>query len=298
MEKIEVGNYVRARPSKRTKNIGGSIGLVRQLTEVESKKGKLPRALVLWPSGTDGLPHPFERIIDCELLVVCDLPRWMIPNDLIECSPVPVEPEPEPEPEVKSAWTTFPSAEGFHQGDRVRAGKGKKSEIGTIRWFVRVDDKWRALVGWSSDRTEQYVDLVKLHRVEPNFIEPEPTPPEPEPEPNDDEIFDHDKCPGASMAGCGGDLRFDPDIVGDTCGGLTLRGWDVCTKCGQQWLARKGSVPYDAAWKLASGGRSVETGDGRIRVDGCSNTGALMERILRLPELELEVARLRKDAKP
>lgn len=297
MEKIEVGNYVRARPSKRAKKhggqegIGGSIGLVRQLTE--TKKG--PRALVLWPSGTDGLPHPFERLVDCELLVVCDLPRWMIPNDLVEAKPLAEEPE--PAPARPHGWDTFSSAEGFTQGDRVRAGKGKRSEIGTIRWFVRVDDRWRALVGWTSDHTEQYVDLVKLHRVEPNFVVPEP-----EPEPAPEEFFDHDKCPGAPskegvLPGCGGDLRFDPDVVGNTCGGLTLRGWDVCTKCGSQWLARKGAVPYDAAWKLASGGRSVETGDGRIRVDGCSDTGALMARIAKLPELELEVARLRKEVK-
>jgi len=95
---------------------------------------------------------------------------------------------------------------------------------------------------------------------------------------------------------CGGDLKFDPNLVGDTCGGLTLRGWMACQKCGKAWLAPKGmATVYDGAWKLAKGGRSVETGNGRIRVDGGSNVEALMARIVKLPELELEVAKLRKE---
>lgn len=303
METIEVGNLVRARANKRTKSVAGSLGRVREIDEQDGRK----RALVLWPTGTNGLPHPFEQHVDCELLTVCDLPRWMIPNELMSTGDIgqAVVPETPTEPAAFTVDTSeaapvpgrgyrdpfaTKSAGDFKQGDRVRVGKGKKAEIGTIQGFVHVERRgWRALVAWPSDKTEQFVDLVKLRRVEP---EPEPEP-KPEPKPEPEEPFDHDKCPGAK-GDCGGELRFDPDIVGETCGGLTLRGWDVCTKCGSTWIARKGAVPYDAKWKLASGGRSVETGDGRIRVDGCSNTEALMVRIARLPELELEVARLRK----
>jgi len=91
---------------------------------------------------------------------------------------------------------------------------------------------------------------------------------------------------------CGGELVFDPDLVGDTVGGLTRIGWDVCKACGRAWLSKQG-MSFEK-WKLAGGGRSVETGVGRIRVDGAQDAKALMARIVKLPELELEVARLRK----
>lgn len=92
---------------------------------------------------------------------------------------------------------------------------------------------------------------------------------------------------------CNGVLVFDPDLVGDTCGGLTRIGWDICQNCGRAWLSDQG-VSHEGAWRLASGSRSVETGVGRIRVDGAKDTRALMERVAKLPDLELEVARLRK----
>lgn len=93
---------------------------------------------------------------------------------------------------------------------------------------------------------------------------------------------------------CSAMLKFDPTIVGDTVGGLTLRGWDVCMSvlCGKAWLSER-AIPAAGEWKLASGGRSVETGQGRIRVDGGTDVETLMARILKLPELELEIARLR-----
>lgn len=99
-------------------------------------------------------------------------------------------------------------------------------------------------------------------------------------------MADDRACPDCKVS-----LVFDPDLVGETCGGLTLRGWDVCPKCSTAWLAPKGmAVVYEGTWKLSSGSRSVETGNGRIRVDGCSNAEALMKRIVDLPALELRHA--------
>lgn len=86
---------------------------------------------------------------------------------------------------------------------------------------------------------------------------------------------------------CGGPLTFDPTKVGDTVGGLTLRGWLMCA-CGKGWLTRR-AVPAER-WRVSSGGRSVETGDGRIRVDGGGNVSSMVARLVRLPDLEETIA--------
>lgn len=187
------------------------------------------------------------------------------------------------------------------KGDHVRQFMSKLKQrytgpVGMIVDFVNVKMRargvvWRAFVHWQpegEEAYEQYVDAELLDKTDAPL--PVPPLPEPEPDPELDGLFTK-KC-----ADCGGDLEFDPDLVGDTVGGLTLRGWMVCKQCSKAWLAPKGmAVVYEGSWKLASGGRSVETGNGRIRVDGCSDVEALMARIVKLPDLELEVAYLRKN---
>lgn len=85
---------------------------------------------------------------------------------------------------------------------------------------------------------------------------------------------------------CGGVLRFEPDFVGETAGGLVLRGWNYCETCDDYQLSRRG-VPHEQ-WRLARGGISVDTGALRIRVEGddVEAKRELTARIVRLPELE------------
>ncbi len=98
-------------------------------------------------------------------------------------------------------------------------------------------------------------------------------------------------CNGASIAACcDKPLRFDPDMVGKTCGGLALRGWDVCDTCGAAYLVKGRSVPANGAgqWAIAKGGRSVDAGGIKVRPEK-GNTKAVqrvMARISRVPELE------------
>lgn len=50
-------------------------------------------------------------------------------------------------------------------GDRVRVARTR--EVGIVRSFVEPRPGWRrALVAWTEDQTEQYVDAAKLERVE------------------------------------------------------------------------------------------------------------------------------------
>lgn len=96
---------------------------------------------------------------------------------------------------------------------------------------------------------------------------------------------------------CGKPLRWDPDFEGRSCGGLALRGGNVCDTCGQAYLSRR-SRPNEE-WKLAAGGLSIETGIGRIRIDSHDKEVAreLIARILRLPELERLAVAGERDAK-
>ena len=93
--------------------------------------------------------------------------------------------------------------------------------------------------------------------------------------------------------------RWESEAVGKTCGGLMVRGWWVCRVCGVHILGDD-SHEAEAEWTLNKGGRSIDTGAGRLRVEGgdAERTAELMARLLRLPELEREVERLRRQAKP
>ena len=89
---------------------------------------------------------------------------------------------------------------------------------GTVRAFVEPKPGWRrALVAWQ-DGTEQYVDVEKLS-----------------PAPIDADL---DACT------CGGALRWDPDVRGETCGGMHLVGGLVCAACGTAFISEK-SRPDD-----------------------------------------------------
>lgn len=97
----------------------------------------------------------------------------------------------------------------------------------------------------------------------------------------------NENAPEGTCPACGGALRFDPLLVGDTVGGLTLRGWDVCTACGKGWHAGRRAVTHEQ-WKLAGGGLSVDAGHARIRLDGGDHgvKVRLAARIATLPALE------------
>jgi hypothetical protein len=83
---------------------------------------------------------------------------------------------------------------------------------------------------------------------------------------------------------CGKPTEWDPEATGVTCGGLEVRGAWWCQTCLKQFLG-EASVANEK-WSIAKGGRSIETGIGRIRLDGGKDTETLMKRLLRLPELE------------
>lgn len=83
---------------------------------------------------------------------------------------------------------------------------------------------------------------------------------------------------------CGGPVAFDPVCVGDTCGGVTLRGWDRCEAC-DRWQLSRLAVPHER-WKVAGSGRSVETGEARIRIEGGGLPELLCARLVMLPRLE------------
>ena len=84
-------------------------------------------------------------------------------------------------------------------------------------------------------------------------------------------------------------------LTGRTCGGLHLRGAWLCRRCSSTQICRM-SKPYEQ-WRVTGHqGVSVETSMGRIRIDGPRDTEtaqSLAKRIAALPELELEVERLR-----
>jgi hypothetical protein len=92
-------------------------------------------------------------------------------------------------------------------------------------------------------------------------------------------------------------MTFDASARGTTCGGLAIAGAAVCASCGIARVCKRSRPASDVDWKLSKGGRSVDAGEFRVRVEarpgGDGDVAALMARIVRLPELELEVERLR-----
>lgn len=95
---------------------------------------------------------------------------------------------------------------------------------------------------------------------------------------------------------CGTLLTFNPEMRGTTCGGLDLVGWMRCETCQGPWLLCNRSKPAAAIdWRIAKGGRSVTAGPIKVRAEKGDNDeiAAVMERIARVPELEIENERLR-----
>lgn len=99
---------------------------------------------------------------------------------------------------------------------------------------------------------------------------------------------------------CRAPFRFDASVVGMTCGGLWLRGWNACTKCGLYTISKRGKACESPTWVLSPGGRSVDISTGRIRARFYIETSerldvvGIMTRIAKLPELERELAALKK----
>lgn len=92
---------------------------------------------------------------------------------------------------------------------------------------------------------------------------------------------------------CKQPMTFDATLRGMTCGGIELVGWMTCT-CGAPSLLCPKSKPADAVdWRLAKSGASIHAGRYKIRAENAPGVQELMARIVRLPELEAEVERLR-----
>ena len=93
-------------------------------------------------------------------------------------------------------------------------------------------------------------------------------------------------------------MVFDPSARGETCGHVVLVGWCKCPACPDaQYMICHLSQTADAVeWKLASSGRSLTAGGIKVRAEPSGEPGdieALMARIVRVPELELELEQLR-----
>lgn len=106
-------------------------------------------------------------------------------------------------------------------------------------------------------------------------------------------------CPHTDLFcdGCGARMTFAADHRATTCGGLAIVGARACVPCGVYLVCRR-SRPADAVdWVLAKGGRSLTAGGVKIRADAGRkddvDVEAIMARIVRVPELEIEVERLR-----
>ncbi len=93
---------------------------------------------------------------------------------------------------------------------------------------------------------------------------------------------------------CGVVMTFSAVMRGVTCGGLSFVGARECVPCGVVEVCKR-SAPADAVdWSLAKGGRSLNAGGIKLRAEkgNDGDIAALMDRLARLPALELEVARL------
>lgn len=109
-----------------------------------------------------------------------------------------------------------------------------------------------------------------------------------------DDVYACDTCGWReNRCECGKLMAYDPDKRGTTCGGLVVVGAMVCP-CGVVEVCKR-SRPADAIeWTLAKGGRSLTAGGIKVRAEKGDDADieALMARIVRVPELELELARL------
>lgn len=96
---------------------------------------------------------------------------------------------------------------------------------------------------------------------------------------------------------CEQPMLVDTTATGVTQGGLDVVGAMVCSVCGSRMI-RKGltrEADASARWSVAGSGRSINCGGIRLRAEGRSGDGVpeLMQRLVKLPELEAEVVRLR-----
>lgn len=86
---------------------------------------------------------------------------------------------------------------------------------------------------------------------------------------------------------CGGAFVFDPTVEGETCGGLHLIGWLICSSCGESCVTKRGRVA-GGKWTVATSGRSMVADGVKLRAE--AEKGAepqrVLERISRLPDLE------------
>lgn len=91
---------------------------------------------------------------------------------------------------------------------------------------------------------------------------------------------------GAASCLHNGRRDWCPLVSGLTCGGLALRGWDLCHECGSHVLPAPPNRPVPCEiWRVAKSLRSVETGIGRVRTDG-GDAEFLASRIVHVPDLE------------
>lgn len=100
-----------------------------------------------------------------------------------------------------------------------------------------------------------------------------------------------------AVCSCGLRKVFRPDVRGETVGGHQLVGWRQCpnpTCLGEVEICYLSQSADAVNWKLATGGRSLTAGGMKVRAEGgeADAVVALMARIVRVPELEAQVAQL------
>jgi hypothetical protein len=106
-----------------------------------------------------------------------------------------------------------------------------------------------------------------------------------------------ERCPAD-----GAPVRFDANMIGQTCGGLTLRGWNICDHCGGVFVTRRG-IPHaggdsSGAWSLSAGGRSLNAGSVRLRAEAGPSSDEIrmvMARASRMPGFERALAAIAHD---
>lgn len=88
-------------------------------------------------------------------------------------------------------------------------------------------------------------------------------------------------------------MQWDPAYRGRTCGGLDVVGMLSC--CSHRFVCYWTRAAESVDWTLAKGGRSINAGGVRLRADGGLGAAVedVMARLVKLPQLELEVEHLR-----